>query len=95
MFSEHKASPFDLNPHGGNALHYAGNHKDYRTSQFLITQGADPNLLNETGRAASELLLDYAFARQFNNKVTKSIEDTFENTDYMEIAQDRLGNYPE
>ena len=85
MFAKHKASPFDLNPRGGNALHYAGNHKDCHISQFLISQGADTDLPNEAGRAASELLIDRVFSCQDSYQRNIAIENLFENTDYMEI----------
>lgn len=49
MFSQKKASPYDVTLHGSNALMYAANHADYKISEFLIKQGADPNL--QIGRA--------------------------------------------
>lgn len=85
MFEKQKASPFDLNPRGGNALHYAGNHKDCRISQFLISQGADTDLPNEAGRAPNELLLDRAFSCQDKHHRNNAIDNIFKNSDYLEI----------
>ena len=83
MFARHKASPFDLNLRGSNALMYAANHKDYRISHFLIKQGADPNVPNATGRVPSELLFDSFFAGRFGDEGISIVRSMFKDIDYM------------
>lgn len=85
MFSQHKASPYDVNPRGVNVLGYAANHKDYRISQFLIGQGADPNLPSASGRLASEALVDASFAGRFGSEGISIVGHMLQNTDYVEI----------
>lgn len=85
MFILHKASPFDLNPRGYNALRYAANLKDHRISRFLIEQGADPNIPSATGRVASELLFDSAFAGRFGEEGVSIVRSMFKGVDYLEI----------
>ncbi len=62
LFSEGKASPHDVNPHGSNALIYAAGHSNLQLSQFLLQQTADPDLPNGYGRTAAELLWERSFA---------------------------------
>ena len=62
LFSEGKASPHDVNPHGSNALIYAACHSNLQLSQFLLQQTADPDLVNGYGRTAAELLWERSFA---------------------------------
>lgn len=62
LFSEGKASPHDVNPHGSNALIYAAGHNNLQLSQFLLQQSADPDLPNGYGRTAAEMLWERSFA---------------------------------
>ena len=84
MYSQNKASPYDLNPRGSNALVYAANHTDYRISQFLIKQGADPNLPNNTGMVASELPWQSSFAGRFGDEGISIVGSILKDTDYTE-----------
>jgi len=85
MFSQHKASPHDVNPRGVTALGYAVNHEDYRISKFLIDQGTDPNLPSASGRLASEALIDASFAGRFGSEGIGIVEGMLQNTEFMEI----------
>ena len=86
MFSQGKASPFDINPRGGNVLGYAASQESYQIShlQFLIGQGADPHIPNATGRIASELIFDASCGGQFGDEGISIVGRMFEDCDYME-----------
>lgn len=84
MFSQGKASPHDINPHGDNVLSYTPAHKDYRIPQFLIQQGADPNLPNESGRVASKFLWDSSFSGRFGDEGISIVTSLLEDSDYTE-----------
>lgn len=84
LFSEHKASPYDVDALGCNGSLFAVNHHDCRISQFLIEQGADPTLPNQRGRTASELLWDRAFAGQFGHESLSIVKSILDNSDHME-----------
>ncbi|MCJ1393431.1 hypothetical protein MMC18_006305 [Xylographa bjoerkii] len=86
MYSQMRASPYDLNPRGSNALVYAANHTDYRTSQFLITQGADPNLTNKSGMTASGLLWQSSFAGRFGDEGISIVGSILKDIDYTETC---------
>lgn len=62
LYSEGKASPHDVNPHGSSALIYAAGHSNLQMSQFLLQQSADPDLANDYGRTPAELLWERSFA---------------------------------
>ena len=40
LFAAGAASPYDVSPLGGSALHYAADHGQFETCRFLIDQGA-------------------------------------------------------
>lgn len=84
MFTQNKASPFDTNMRGANGLLYAANNTNYRLSQFLIEQGADPNLPSGSGQSASELLFDRAFAGWFGNEGPRIVGSLLKDSDYLE-----------
>lgn len=84
LFSEGKASPFDLNPLGSNALIYTIGHSDPRISQFLLKQGADPNLPHEPGRTAGELFWERSFSGQFGTEGISIVGSMLQDTDYVE-----------
>ena len=84
MYSQKRASPYDLNPRGSNALVYAANHTDIRISQFLIQQGADPNLPNNAGIVASEILWNGSFAGRYGDEGISIVGSILKNMDYTE-----------
>ena len=86
MYSQKRASPYDLNPRGSNALMYAANHTDYRISKFLIEQGADPNLANNTGLVASEIMWQSLFAGRFGDESMSIVRSIVKDTDYTETS---------
>ena len=65
LFSKGMASPFDTNYYGSNSLVYAGSCGNSEVVQFLLQQGADPDLSNAAGRTASEVLWDISFQGHF------------------------------
>ena len=84
MFSKHQASPYDVDANGCNVSIFAVNNKDYRVSQFLIEQGADPTLPNQRGRTASELLWDRAFGGQYGQEGQSIVRSILKDSDYIE-----------
>ncbi|KAL9043103.1 MAG: hypothetical protein Q9214_003595 [Letrouitia sp. 1 TL-2023] len=84
MFTQHKASPFDVNMRGASGLMYAANNTNYRLSQFLIEQGADPNLPSGSGQSGSEILFDHAFAGWFGDEGTSIVGSLLKDSDYLE-----------
>lgn len=61
MYSQGLASPYDTNWEGGPALFYAVSHETPGLAHFLLDQGVDCELSDNTGTTASELLWDRAF----------------------------------
>ncbi|KAI4210775.1 MAG: hypothetical protein LQ351_006357 [Letrouitia transgressa] len=84
MFTQNKASPFDTNLRGASGLLYAANNTNYRLSQFLIEQGADPNLPGGSGQSGGELLFDRAFAGWFGDEGPSIVGSLLKDSDYLE-----------
>ncbi|KAL8741424.1 MAG: hypothetical protein Q9190_005970 [Brigantiaea leucoxantha] len=93
MFAKGKASPFDLNPVStdvlgytahNNVLGYTAHLEDYRVSQFLIAQGADPSHPNSSEISASEGLLDSAFAGRFGDEGISIVCSMVNDYDFLE-----------
>lgn len=84
LFSEGKASPFDVNPRGCNALIYAAAHGNPELGRFLLQEGADPDLPDSNGRKPVELFAERAFAGQFDHDLVKNM---FEGTTFVESRQ--------
>ena len=84
MFAQGKASPFDLNPHGSNVLWLSVAQKDCRLTKFVIEQGADPNLSDGIGRAASSRLWDYSFSGRYGDEGISIVTNMLKDTDYTE-----------
>ena len=56
LFSAGKASPLDLNLIGGNALMYSGARRNLQLTRFLLENGADLEVRDDTGATAVDLL---------------------------------------
>ncbi|KAL8776729.1 MAG: hypothetical protein Q9203_003125 [Teloschistes exilis] len=84
LFSEGKASPFDVNPRGSNALIYAAAHGNPRLAQVLVQAGADPELTDSDGRKPVELFYERAFSGQFGGHGNHLVKSMFKDTTYME-----------
>ncbi|KAL8852240.1 MAG: hypothetical protein Q9221_002842 [Calogaya cf. arnoldii] len=65
LFSEGKASPYDVNPRGSNALIYAAAHGNPELGRFLLQTGADAELTDSCGRKPIELFFERALSGQF------------------------------
>ncbi|KAL9013998.1 MAG: hypothetical protein Q9173_001340 [Seirophora scorigena] len=79
-----KASPFDVNPRGCNALIYAAAHVNPELGRFLLQVGADPALTDSNGRKPVELFVERAFACQFDHDLVKNV---FEGTTLVQSRQ--------
>ena len=87
LFTEGKASPLDVNPRGTNALIYAAAHANLHLGQFLIEQGADPQLADDRGCKPIELYYERAFSGQFQGESYQLIRRMFKDSDFLETRQ--------
>ena len=84
LFSEGKASPYDINLLGGNALTYAGTHGYIKLGQFLLQQGADADDADSFGRKPIEAFWDRYLSGQTEAEDSQMIRYMFEGFDYAE-----------
>ncbi|KAL8936823.1 MAG: hypothetical protein Q9216_004734 [Gyalolechia sp. 2 TL-2023] len=84
LFSEGRASPYDVNPRGCNALIYAAAHGDPQLGRFLLQAGADPELTDSNGRKPIELFAERAFSGQFDSHNHHLVKDMLEGTTFVE-----------
>lgn len=87
LFSDGKASPYDLNPRGSTVLIVAGAFCDLQLSQFLLQQGADPDLPNNIGQTASEGLWEQSFAGLYGTEGVSIVGSLLKDTDYIETRR--------
>ncbi len=85
LFSESKASPYDISLLGGNALIYAATHGNARLGQFLIRQGADAELADTFGRKPIEAFWDQYLSGQMGADDGQIVRCMFQDSDYAEI----------
>ena len=83
MFAEGKASPYDLNPQGSNALNYTVG-QNSRLFQFLLDQGAEPDHPNDIGRTPSDLLWEHSFAGNFGSEGISIVGSMLKNTGHAQ-----------
>lgn len=84
LFSEGKASPYDVNPRGSNALIYAAAHGNPRLGQFLLQAGADAELTDSSGRKPVELFCERTLSGQFDDHDQYLVKSMFKDTSFME-----------
>jgi len=84
LFSEGKASPYDTNLQGGNALIYAATRRNAKLGQFLIQQGADADIADTFGRRPVEAFFDAVLSGQMEVEDSQIVKDMFEGSDYAE-----------
>ncbi|KAL9593681.1 MAG: hypothetical protein Q9219_007436 [cf. Caloplaca sp. 3 TL-2023] len=84
LFAQGKASPYDVNPRGCNALIYAAAHGNPELGRFLLRAGADPELTDSNGRKPVELFAERAFSGQFDSDGSQVVKNMFEGTNYLE-----------
>ena len=87
MFSEGRASPYDINLHGSNALIYAVSHNRSEIVRFLLDQGADPELPNQAGRTAVEIYWEKSFAGHHKQDVVSDYGELFWESGYVLTRQ--------
>lgn len=87
LFSEGKASPYDVNPRGSNALIYAAAHGNPELGRFLLQAGADAELTDSCGRKPVELFFERALSGQFGPPGSHDhylVKSMFKDTSFME-----------
>ncbi|KAL8671882.1 MAG: hypothetical protein Q9168_003635 [Polycauliona sp. 1 TL-2023] len=87
LFSEGKASPYDVNPRGSNALIYAAAHGNAEVGNILLQAGADAELTDSCGRKPVELFFERALSGQFgppNSRDHYLVKSMFRDTTFME-----------
>ena len=87
LFSEGKASPYDVNPRGSNALIYAAAHGNVKLGNMLLQAGADAELTDSCGRKPVELFLERALSGQFGPSDSHDhylVKSMFKDTTFME-----------
>lgn len=84
LYAEGKASPYDVNTRGSNALIYSVGRNYPELSQFLSEQGADPDLSNDTGRTPSNLLWECSFAGKLGSEGISVIGSMLRDTEYVQ-----------
>ena len=87
MFAERRASPYDVNIHGSNALIYAVSHNRPKIVRFLLDQGADPELPNEVGRTAVDIYWEKSFAGHPIRNGVRDPGSLFEDSGYVQTRQ--------
>ncbi|KAL8775050.1 MAG: hypothetical protein Q9209_000529 [Squamulea sp. 1 TL-2023] len=86
LFSEGRASPYDVNPRGSNALICAATHGYLRMGQFLLQAGADAELTDSCGRKPVELFYERALSGQFNENDHCLVKSMFK---YIAVTEGR------
>jgi ankyrin repeat protein len=86
MFAEGRASPYDVNPHGSNALTYAVGYRP-NIVRFLLQQGAEADLPNQAGRTASEMFWEHSFAGRLGSEGASTFGSFFEDGDYVQTRR--------
>ena len=84
LFAQGKASPYDVNPRGCNALIYAAAHGNPELGKFLLQAGADPDLTDSNGCKPIELFAERAFSGQFDDYDYQLVKDMFKGTSLLE-----------
>lgn len=84
LFAEGKVSPYDVNTRGSNALIYSVGRNYPGLSQFLLEQGADPDLSNDTGRTPSNLLWECSFAGKLGSEGISVVGSMLRDTEYVQ-----------
>ena len=82
LFSSGKASPFDVNEKGCNALTYATSNLDL--THLLICEKADPYLTNDYGQTPANSLWDRAFVGHFGPEGPCKVSIILQNDDYID-----------
>ncbi|KAM3518176.1 hypothetical protein MY4038_010161 [Beauveria bassiana] len=83
LFSEGKASPYDVNAYGQSPLHYAIRYKHWPLARFLIDQGADVMLQDENGRKPIDTAWESILSKTVTNKEADLVMNIFNDSDYL------------
>lgn len=85
MFSEGKASPFDVNPLGQTALNYAAQHP--RLYRLLVENGSDQDMTDLHGYKPCELIGQRLLSAELEDEDAHAISQMLDETDFMETRQ--------
>ena len=84
MYASRMASPFDVDPHGRNALIYASKQETANVVTFLLEQGTDSNQPDQFGKPPSELLLRRSFGGMYGDQGAEIMRRLLNNQDPLE-----------
>ena len=87
IFSEGRASPYDVNPDGANVLDYTITNASIALNRFVIGEGADPEHSDGKGRKPVALLWQRAFAGQFGEDGISLVSSMLKGTDYLDTRR--------
>ena len=85
LFSQGRASPYDINEQGSNALIYARD--NLKLVKLLLREKADPYFSNEYGVTPAEALWERAFAGRLGPKGPTMIASMLQQQDYTEARK--------
>ncbi len=85
MFSEGKASPFDVNLLGETALNYAAQHP--RLYRLLVENGSKQDLTDLHGYKPCELIGDRLLSADLEDEDAYAVSQLLDETDFMETRQ--------
>ncbi|KAK4694098.1 hypothetical protein P7C71_g3424, partial [Lecanoromycetidae sp. Uapishka_2] len=90
MFSEGKASPFDVNINGSNALTYAACHSGPLTCRYLLQQGVDPDVANWFGKTPAEMFWERGWGEHYGPESMNSVKSMLKDNDYIQTRNFNL-----
>ena len=84
LFAEGKASPYDLNPYGCNALVSVVKRNHVRLFKFLLEQGVDMDQPDNIGKSPSDLLWERPFVGECDSQVICAIKSMLRTTGHVQ-----------
>ena len=84
MYMENLASPYDMNPNGGNALTYGFSQSNPEVVLFFLDHGVDYDHANQLGRLLSEHIWDHALGGRYGPHRMQVVRRMLYGEDYVE-----------
>ena len=84
LFERGLSSPWDVNPIGGNLLHYATGHWSSDFCRLLLKAGVDPLVKDDSRTNAAEIAWELVLTGKMSPEEASVVVDLFEDTGYLE-----------